>query len=152
MSDFDINKVISGVINNQIDQILSGAKGALTGAADKLKVRARKGFSLYVTRTYQKCAYIKTILYRDRPVSLTKHYVEPTLSSQGNIVDSKGIVELLSKNRHVAIVGTAGLGKSLLMKSLFMSLVNTGYRKIPIFIELRELNGTDTRSIKDLIF
>ena len=148
MSDLDINKVLVGVLNKQIDDILSGAKNAVAGAQERLKARFRIGFSNYVLRTFQRCAYIKTILYRDKPVSLKAHYVEPTLKCQEDTIEGARLTSFLKKARRIAVVGTAGLGKSLLMKSLFLDLVNGGYKKIPIFVELRDLNTPEAPNLK----
>ena len=48
MNDLDINKVLVGVLNKQIDDMLSRAKNAVAGAQERLKARFRVGFSSYV--------------------------------------------------------------------------------------------------------
>lgn len=60
---------------------------------------------------------------------------------------SIGSVE--SINRFAIIAGTGGSGKSMMMRHLLLNALNTT-RRVPIFMELRELNQTPM-SLKEFV-
>lgn len=53
--------------------------------------------------------------------------------------------------KHLIVAGTAGSGKSMLMRYLFLSLCKPGSGRIPLFVELRNLNSFETKDLMAFI-
>lgn len=107
------------------------------------KVKIKETFSIYLERSYERLSVMKTLLYRTKPVRLSEIYVRSSLSinnEETNIDDNELGSFILNKKR-VVVSGIAGLGKSVLCKSIFLEMVNKAYGVYPIFIELRELKN-----------
>lgn len=110
---------------------------------EKFKVDFDIAFTEYTQNSYDKYSKIKTVLYRTEPKNIYDFFEVPFLK-----IDHKGIFKANSVNRildisnFVIIQGTGGIGKSTLMKHLF---INELEKKdlIPIFIELKDVNDFD---------
>ncbi|WP_246261461.1 NACHT domain-containing protein [Alteromonas ponticola] len=110
-------------------------------------------FSKYLRRSHERYSKIKTLLYRDRPVSLKEHYVYTDLALDKKKISGTEIFETFNKNRKNVVVGTAGSGKSVLLKKIFCNLVENKSEFIPILVELRLLIQPDNHlSIFDYIY
>lgn len=98
------------------------------------------GISDYLENYYDKYSKTKTFIYREERVDFYDIFYPVTLYKRGhkieNIIDLK---ELFKRSNFLTIIGSAGSGKSMLMKHIFLSTVKQSY-KIPIVVELRNLN------------
>lgn len=109
--------------------------------------------------------YTKTLLHRINPVELSKFY-QPLFvreynifeeSAIGNRISTESTRNLFSKlknSRCLTIIGSAGSGKSTLIKNLFIDSIKSNF-KIPIKIELRylnEFNGSLLEYINNMVF
>lgn len=106
------------------------------------KVRIKETFSIYLERNYERLSVMKTLLYRTKPVKLSEIYVRSSLSiNKGEGIDDNKVSSFILDNKRVVISGIAGLGKSVLCKSIFLEMVNKACGVYPVFIELRELKN-----------
>ena len=65
---------------------------------------------------------------------------------KNRIIDTSNVNNLLKISNKLIITGTGGIGKSILLKHLFLNTIeNTEY--IPVLIELRKFNNIDTKDI-----
>lgn len=157
MSEIDLNKIMSDALSKQIDDNVSRVTNKFATAWRGTKAKATAlflaGYGEYVKRTYARCAQVKTILYRHRPVPLRSHYVEPHLKSGNAKATEQDLVSLIGKSARIVLIGTAGLGKSFLIKNLLLRSVESDIEKVPVFFELRNLNGEGgPTSLVDAIF
>ena len=125
----------------------------------------------YQVEEYKRNSQSKTIIYRAAPQKLSEFY-QPLYIKKVNYwgyslggqqrIPTDSIEELLTvhlkeqhKNqRSITILGSAGSGKSTLIKYLFVNCIETNF-KIPIKVELRYLNdydGTLIDYIKEKVF
>jgi hypothetical protein len=107
-------------------------------------------------RTYQRCIKIKTLLSRDEPVDMLQQYVNIKFrvkrrGKEKTIDDYDAITEIGQKGRATS-VGTAGSGKTIFMRYLWISLFTGSDPHIPIFVELRRLNSMSTLDLESFIF
>jgi hypothetical protein len=123
--------------------ILYTAKAAKFGGRAAL-VKLLGSFSAYepyLLKTYERVSNIKTFADPMKPVSLLDHFVETKLiHSKNKIVNQDDIRESIIKNEKIILSALAGFGKSVLMRFLALSFYENPTGKIPIFIELRDLN------------
>lgn len=98
------------------------------------------GLSNYIDNFYDKYSKTKTFIYRDEKVNFYDIFYPVTLTNRTEKINGITDLATLFTNRNfITIIGSAGSGKSMLMKHIFLSTVNQSYR-IPIVIELRNLN------------
>lgn len=93
---------------------------------------------------------MKTLLYRDEPVPLYEFYVPLTIRSKRRVVHSAGMKDVAQLSRRLVITGSAGMGKSTLLKHLFIDAIRTR-TTIPIFIELRQLNNAQQDLVEFIV-
>ncbi|MBK7762041.1 MAG: NACHT domain-containing protein [Bacteroidetes bacterium] len=109
------------------------------------------GISDYIDNYYDRYYKTKTFIYRDEKVNFYDIYYPVTIKNTKNeAVNIIDIIALFEKIRFLTIIGTAGSGKSMLMKYIFLETVKT-HSKIPIVVELRNLNDFDG-TITDYIY
>ena len=97
------------------------------------------GLPEYIDNFYDKYSKTKTFIYRDEKVDFYDIFFPVSIHSNTNKIDSiTDLNRLFKKGNFITIIGSAGSGKSILMKHIFLSTVNQSY-KIPIVVELRNL-------------
>ncbi|MGE8022121.1 NACHT domain-containing protein [Peribacillus frigoritolerans] len=118
---------------------------------EKLEQFAFEVFSDYLNRTYRDQNNFNIIALGLQQVKLESTYIPLTIysteKSEMITLDSYN-AEFAEKYKRIVIEDTAGMGKSTLMKKLFISAIQQN-EGIPIFIELRHL--TKKKDILDTI-
>jgi len=109
-----------------------------------------KGVEEYLQTQHQKYAFTKTFLYRETPVDFYTIFFPVSIKKANHNVNTDEIFKLIQNTTFLAIIGTAGSGKTMLMKHIFLNSFQEAY-KIPIVIELRNLN-TYEEEFSDYIF
>lgn len=110
------------------------------------KEAIEKTFAEYLARAYQKHSYIPILIFQNKQRRLKDIYVPLTVRREREKETfkiahyPKGFLPAYKK---VLIRDTAGMGKSTLMKRLFLAALEE-QKGIPVFIELRKLKGDDT--------
>ncbi|SEW53939.1 NACHT domain-containing protein [Chitinophaga arvensicola] len=113
----------------------------------------------YQVAEYNRSYRTKTILHRVEPVKLLDFYqplfIRPSnTSSRYQKIPTNSVKELFKHTRAITILGTAGSGKSTIVKYLLINCIQEAF-KIPIRIELRYLNkynGSLHKYIEEEIF
>lgn len=151
------NDVITGVATTLIEDSIKGAWKKVSKFFKDLEVkdeiRYGDAYEEYLCNTKNKYSKIKTLIYRHAPKELYSFYECIGVYYNGNTIDTSNINNLIDKENKIVITGTGGMGKSILLKHLFLNAIEeTGY--IPILIELRSLNVIEEKniSLKDVIY
>lgn len=103
------------------------------------------GLSTYIDNYYDKFSTTKTFIYRDEKIKFYDIFYPVALKtnkSKKTIAEIADLKKFFFEKKYITIIGTAGSGKSMLMKHIFLSTVNQFY-SIPILVELRNLNNFD---------
>ncbi len=138
---FDVNKTAAELLNQRFDQILTLAKGAFKDTSEKIRLRLEKTFKVYLNDVAARYVGAKTLIIRDEPRPLYSFYVPLGLESSLHDLKRVSLKMLTEAGTPALIIGSAGCGKSLFMRHLLLdALVNP--IRVPVFIELRRLNGT----------
>jgi hypothetical protein len=99
-------------------------------------------FEEYLERSYEKQSYINVLVFQNQQKKLEDIYIPLTLELRRErkrfLIAAGFWDDLIRKYGNVLITDTAGMGKSTLMKYLFLSCIKQN-KGIPIFIELRKL-------------
>lgn len=100
----------------------------------------------YVAEEFKRSYYTKTILHRTAPVKLVDFY-QPLFirpfgrwnENENEKIPTNSVKVLFKEKKSMTILGTAGSGKSTIIKSLLVNCIQESF-KVPIRIELRYLN------------
>jgi len=97
-------------------------------------------FKEYLGRSYRYYSSARTLVFGNQQKKLEDFYYPLELAQKNRIVKTKKYPEeLLPKFKKVIIVDSGGMGKSTIMKWLFINAIKEN-KGIPIFIELRLLS------------
>lgn len=135
-----LEKIISNVINEQINKAFSSFTGIFKKKYNDYKIKTGKAFEEYIKTSIEKYKYTKTILHRYKPVLIEDFYVDLDLELNNKIIDTQSVKNLIEISNSLIITGIAGTGKSTLMKCLFLDSIKNEIG-IPIFIEIRNVKN-----------
>lgn len=140
--DFDANSVAAEFLKLNLDSLLDGAKSVMKGASDKLRLCLDRTYRAYLTTLLEKYSRAKSFLLRGESVPLYRFYVPLDLHGSNIHIRAAGIAEILKTSTMVIVAGSAGSGKSMLIRHLLLdALARKG--QVPVFIELRHFNDFD---------
>lgn len=134
------------------ERLIDLLKSGTNRIADEICHVANNKILEYLNVEYDRNSKTKTILHRSEPVELYKFYQPLFLCktserwSRISLMDNEiristeNVKDLFGENNCITIIGTAGSGKSTLIKYLFVDTIIRKY-KIPLKIELRYLNN-----------
>jgi ABC-type bacteriocin/lantibiotic exporter with double-glycine peptidase domain len=112
------------------------------------------GLSKYLENQWDKFSNTKTFLFRNEKVPFYEIFFPISiLSNEIEYKADENILKIFKKNNFISIIGSAGSGKSMLLKHVFLTSIIVKDR-IPIVIELRNLNeynGSITDYIENII-
>ena len=147
--------MISPETTSLIDTFKDPILKFLGDVKDEVQFFLNDGLSEYVDNYKTKYSKTKTFLFREEKVNFYDVYFPISLRGKKTRIDNfRQIEELFLERQFVSIVGSAGSGKSMMMKHIFLSSIKELY-KIPIIIELRNLNdfsGSITEYIYKSLF
>lgn len=123
-------------------------KGLRLGA-DELKALQKIGVREYLTTQAAKYDYVNTFLHRGDKVRFESIYYPLKISNGKSITNFRKPQEFLDKYKCIGIIGTAGSGKSTLVKYIFRQTLKDAL-KIPVLIELRDYNW-EQRAFEDTV-
>lgn len=105
----------------------------------------------HLESTFERCAYVKTVL-RDNRERFDHIYCPQSFQFGNKRYSQTELVDFIEGNRATVIVGSGGSGKSMFVRYLW--LYYFGYRKdkLPIFMELRNLNSSTHNSFVDFLY
>lgn len=149
-NSFDPNKIAADVTTSLITEVVKSGwekvKKFFKDAEAKDSIDFGDAYACYLHNTVVKNSKIKTLIYRHVPKDLYAFYEYVNVQYQNRKIDTSDIGHLLQISNKLIITGTGGLGKSLLLKHFFLNTAqNSDY--IPVLIELRKFNGTDSSEI-----
>ena len=132
----------------------NGLKGIVSelfkGVTDEIKFVVNNRILEYQAEEYSRNLYTKTLLHRAQPKRLFDfyiplHIIDPEKHrprrqmSKKERIPTDSIENLFKLAPNITIIGSAGSGKSTILKYLFINCLQTLF-KIPIKVELRYLN------------
>lgn len=146
------NKIISQVSQTAVDALITPsliklAKKVKIGYNNLLVPRGQH-FKKYLDNEYKGFSFINTLVAQDRIKSLKEVYLPMTLIEENQVSKDGGEVivngmppELFENCKKLLIIDTAGMGKSTMLKRMFIDICDQGLDilGIPLFINLRRL-------------
>lgn len=152
MANIDPNKIIADLFATLIKESAKLSKDAAKALFQKLIDLMRKDLQPYMIQTVKRCSVVKTILHREEPAAFWNLYVNQKLKCRNKIYADKDLPPALFEMKSAVIEGSAGSGKSMFMRYLFLTLCANPAGKVPLFIELRNLNSFQTKDLLTFVF
>lgn len=140
--------LVEGFIKNYALPKLSKLAHSISKGGKAYLSLNSNAFIAYYKRAYNNYSIINTLAFKERVKKLKDIYIPLTIYPVDNEKEKKFAKvegypkELLDKYGRILITDTAGMGKSTLMKRMFLDVID-GQFGIPIFIELRRLNESN---------
>ena len=148
--DINATEVATKVTTNLIESAIKGAwnkaKQWFKDLDSKDAIKYGTAYEEYLDNTYRKYSKIKTIIYRRVPKDLYSFYECIGISFNGKTIDTNDINNILNVGKKIVITGSGGMGKSILLKHLYLNSIETT-ENIPVLLELRSFNAIDTKDI-----
>lgn len=108
----------------------------------------------YLNHTQKKYSKIKTLLYKNEGKNLYNFYEHVRVANnKHSLIDTTNSNDLFAASSNVILSGTGGIGKSMLVKHLFLDQIAKG-TSVPILFELKSVNdlNVDEDSLVDFIY
>ena len=142
LENLDQNKIIAEFINQNLKVLFDLGKGIFKGTTENIQIRLKTVYTNYLTNVSQRYGKSKSFFIRDEPQELHSFYVPVGLESSSIKMKTANLRAILSHNEKSIISGTAGSGKSILLKFLLINAIKEK-KQVPVFIELRDSNITN---------
>ena len=143
-----LNKGIEKGTTDVVSRMITSLWDNLRIKFKEIMIPTPEHFVQYTVDCYEKFSKVKCLARNQAVLDLNNIYVPLTLSRRGENNRSdhtyyadKFDISFFQKHNQFLIVDTAGMGKSTLVKKMFIDIIDNGLG-IPIFIELRRLSKT----------
>ena len=147
-----ITKAIEKFINNLASYISKKAPEFCIAQYKKHEMKLNKGLPEYIKANYQRCAFVRTLLKRDRPTELDKIYEPLQFKIDDDILEEDEIKLSIAADLHRTIISSyAGNGKTIFLKKIYKELIDNQVNFYPIFFELRNISS-GTQTLFDCIY
>jgi hypothetical protein len=146
-----LNSVVTAVtpfIQSIVEVYVKPKLESLKDKDKNKKLPTKENFTEYLHRTFKKLAVMNTLVFHNSQRLLTDIYIPLSISTTNKNKEKKVKVDSFPKEisnefHNILVTDTAGMGKSTMMKKIFISSIYEG-DGIPLFIELRRLNKNKT--------
>lgn len=144
------SKFMSSIFDEYLSPLISKIANKIKITYNEVKIDLEIPFQAYLTKSYEKYSRIKTIIYGIEPKRLYDFFEVPFLKKGSELIKPTTTRVLTDISKFLIIEGSGGIGKSTLMKHLFLSeLELKDY--IPIFIELKDFNDEEHLDLEKLL-
>ena len=140
---------ISQAIAALANDLVKADVGVAKNQAKRLLAELEIGLGRYIERNFERCSKVKTLLHRFEPIDIEAAYVPSKIKFNKTLVSETQFTNFLLKKKRVVISGIAGSGKSMFLKSIFISFYRKPSDGIPIFVEMRNLNNSKTKTLSE---
>jgi hypothetical protein len=144
-------KALAPILTKLSGSFAESAKGPAAKIRDQLKVKFKVGFDEYVQQQIKRCSTVKTIIGSNSPLSLPDLYVNLYVTSGPKRLRDDDLLEAGEKLNRFVFLATAGSGKTMLMRYLYFKFLQEQFDRLPIFVELRDLNEAPDQNMLEFI-
>jgi len=133
-----ITTVIAELSKSLVVDLFNGAK-SIWGKSDVARqTELENEFEGYLNYAYEKNTKIKTLIYKNVSRELKSFYEPLNIRFEERVYNTTKIEELInSLGNRIIVSGIGGMGKSTLMRYLFLTCIEEKYA-LPLLVEFRE--------------
>ncbi|TFW12386.1 NACHT domain-containing protein [Brevundimonas intermedia] len=151
MTNLDANAVAIGVATHIYDSLAASAAARLKSSLTKVKAKLTSELGVYANAVLRRTLWVKTIVHPDESVHIDDIYVPLSYEISGDAATDTSIRSAFDAGGKLLIFGTAGGGKSMLIKKICSDLLRSNQARIPIFYELRYLNKLESKDLNSAL-
>ena len=151
MTNIDSNQIAAAIVTDLTKSFLKGLKEKSLDFLSKKYAIFAADFDQYLSSTYQKCNFIRTVITKDRPYEIKKIYVDGYFKCANNIIQDRELSQLIRDNIRVVVTGFGGIGKTVFAKRFWINVFEEPHGRIPVFFELRRLNNLTSPDIESIV-
>jgi len=137
----DGEKLTAELLGGAIRAVSESASTMFTSFSGQLKTNFKLGYESYITSLYDRYSKGKSFFSRDQAIDFYDYYVSVGVKCGDNIIREPSYLHITPHHRLI-ISGLGGAGKTILLRHLLLGCILDG-NKLPILVELRELNTFD---------
>jgi len=150
------SEALASISGSILKDTVKKITAALPIIYDKAKIDFSAGFDVYIEKAYANYNNVRTLLHRTEGKPLYDIYVPCNLRYKTGFIIKEPCIDniFLEDNNCVLITGAGGAGKSMVMRHLYLNAINEfneGSAKIPVIVNLRDLEQDNT-NILDCIY
>ncbi len=139
-------------VDRALNALVDGVKSAYSGA----QVLLGTAFNRYLHNATQRYNQVKTLATGTTPrpiIGQNNFYVSIGVGYDDKRISTDTVDSMLRISNNILILGTGGIGKSMMMRYLFLNTANRG-EYVPVLLELRKISNQTSGqvSILDLIY
>lgn len=112
--------VVTELTKDAIKAICGKIKEYYVDLNEKEAIDFGYAYENYLINAAQKIGLVKTIIYRKEPKNLYLIYESLNVHISGQIISTEKVNNLLEYGHKLIITGTAGIGKTTLLRHLFL--------------------------------
>lgn len=139
------NRLLEKIIKKYLDPILISVNNNSDEKIVLEDIDFKKQFKKYLEDNYEHYSYARTLVFGNQQKKLEDFYIPLTIKCTRNSQTVKienYPTKLINTYKKILISDTGGMGKSTIMKWLFLNSIKQSVG-LPIFIELRSLKNTN---------
>ncbi len=138
----ELADLAAAYIERNLATIYEFGKNVLGGAKNKARLQLKGTYSSYIASAGSRYGRSKSFFIRSAPTDIYEFYVPLGVTCGEHNLESVSLAEIESLTKRAIITGTAGCGKSMLLRHLFLSTLRQGSR-IPVLVELRSMSSME---------
>ena len=147
--ELDPNKLIVEFINANFDKIVQSISSGIKDTKTIIRSKLKTTYSAYLKRILERHSKSKSFFVRSEAVPIYDFFVPPNLSNQQRQLSAPTAANLAAVSPATIVTGSGGCGKTMLMRHFLVSCIRER-DKIPVIVELRQLNNSD-KSLQDTV-
>ena len=148
-AELDPNKIVAEFINANFEQIAQSISSGLKGTKATIRSKLKSTYSTYLDRILTRHSKSKSFFVRSEAIPIYDFFVPPDLSNQQRQLSAPTAPDLAAIAPATIVTGSGGCGKTMLMRHFLVSSIRER-GKIPVLVELRQLNNSDD-SLQDTV-
>lgn len=145
--EIDPNEIAIGVATHILDGAFKGLAESASSQFKKIETRLKRGFPAYISASLSRTKSVKTLIHPDESIDIESIYVPLTYVTGSKQKRDKDIIEDILSGGKILVSGTAGGGKSMLIKYINTIMLSGKHNILPIYFELRSLNAMGGKSL-----
>ena len=145
-------KVAENVANRALNWVVDN----MNAAKGNVKAAFKTGFTRYLQNAELRYNQVRTLTTTSSPRSIVgpdSIYVNIGVQHNKRVIATDSVEDMLRISNHILLIGTGGIGKSMLLRYLFINTVHRG-TYVPVLLELRKISNQTSGaiSVEDLIY
>lgn len=141
----------SAIVKSLMASFVASIKEPMSAKLRRTLQEITDAYGPFLDKTYLRVGKLRTILKQNESLNLLDIYVPVDLTDKKIDVEIDTFIEEIIDGKRFVVSGLAGRGKSVLMRFIALSIYHAPRGRIPLFLELRNLNSLTTKNIVQLI-